>query len=84
MARTAAEIRARIDAIDEARAAIVDDNALSVSLGDRQITRPQLGALRRERNALVMSLNQLEAGNGAFFAHTVRTVPDDSDRMLWG
>ena len=67
---TAEELRADIAAIDAARRAIVQDNAVSVVLGDRQITRPSLAMLRRERASLVMQLNQLESAGQAFFGRT--------------
>ena len=76
---TAAEIRTRIDEIDAARSAIVNDNATSVTLGDRQLTRPSLAMLRRERASLVMQLNQQESAGAAFFGRTFGFKRQDED-----
>lgn len=78
MALTAADLRTRIDEIDETIRATTADGAASVSLGDRSYTRLSPRQLSMLRTRYVRRLNDLES-NGAYrWNRTMRFVdPDD-------
>ena len=86
--RTAADWREYRDALQDALRQF-EDGALSVGLGDQQITRQDAGKLQEQINLCNFRIESLERGRSALFGRTVRTRIDwdnydYEDSPLWG
>ena len=76
--RTLAEWRAYRDKLEAAlESVLADDVAISITIGDRTLTRPQPATLRREIDRANFRINELESGGRSLFARTVRMAVDD-------
>ena len=88
MAMTLADWQAHRDAVEAAIRDLTTDNALSVTIGDRQFTRMSLPMLNRQLAKANKRINDLRAGRDTLFARTVRIVTDydnlEAEDVLWG
>ena len=88
MAMTLSDWQAHRDEVETAIRDLTSDNALSVTIGDRQFTRMSLPMLNRQLAKANKRINDLRAGYNTLFARTVRTVTDydnlDDEDVLWG